>query len=227
MRRADRLFAIVQALRGGRMRTARQLAELLEVSPRTVYRDVQDLIGSGVPVEGEAGVGYVLRPGHLLPPLSFTAEELQALAFGARMVEAWTDPALAAAAAEALVKLRAVVPPAQDAALRAAPLTSYAPRMTSAERARLGVLRRAVGARRKLRLRYARPGGPAEERLIRPLSVEFWGHAWTLTAWCELRQDFRVFRLDRVLGGEMQADGFRPERGRELADYLRQLAPLP
>lgn len=225
MRRADRLFAIVQALRGERLRTARQLAALLEVSPRTVYRDVQDLIGSGVPVEGAAGVGYVLRPGHLLPPLGFSAEELQALAFGARMVEVWSDPALAAAAAEALVKLRAVVPPAQEVALRAAPLTSYAPRMTPAERARLGIVRRAVTERRKLRLRYARPGGVPEQRAVRPLSVEFWGHAWTLTAWCELRQDFRVFRLDRMLAAETLAGTFRPERGRDMADYLRQVGP--
>ncbi len=110
MRRADRLFQIVQSLRGGRLVTARQLSERLEVSERTIYRDVADLVGSGVPVEGEAGVGYILRDGFDLPPLMFTRDEIVALVAGARLIRAWGGQDMARAAEEALVKITAFLP---------------------------------------------------------------------------------------------------------------------
>lgn len=124
MRRADRLFDIVQALRGGRTRTAAELAGLLEVSVRTVYRDVAALVASGIPIDGEAGVGYVLRPGHLLPPLALTDTERQALTLGARLVAAWADGELGRAAHEVLAKLDAAHAPllgARAPQLRAPP----------------------------------------------------------------------------------------------------------
>src|SRR5690606_36073710 len=111
MRRADRLFQIIQFMQGRRLVTARQLAERLEVSERTIYRDVQDLVLSGVPIDGEAGVGYVLRGGFHLPPLMFTPRAMEALVVGARMIDAWGGDKLAAAAKDALAKIDAVLPP--------------------------------------------------------------------------------------------------------------------
>ena len=110
MRRADRLFQIVQYLRGGRLLTARKLAERLEVSERTIYRDIADLIGSGVPIDGEAGIGYLMRAGFDLPPLMFSRDEIVALVAGARMIRAWGGAGMALAAEEALVKIGAVLP---------------------------------------------------------------------------------------------------------------------
>jgi predicted DNA-binding transcriptional regulator YafY len=222
MRRADRLFDIVQALRGGRTRTAADLAASLEVSVRTVYRDIATLIASGVPVDGEAGVGYVLRPGFLLPPLALTEDEAQALVLGARLVAAWADKELARAAQEALVKLEAA---GAGTGPQAAPsLRSFQARPDPALRDRLLVARRAIRAQRKLDLLYRAPEASPSARRVRPLSLEFWGHGWTLTAWCELRGDFRAFRLDRMERLEPTAEPFRPEPGKTLADHMRRLA---
>lgn len=124
VRRADRLFRIIQILRRRRVTTARRLAEELEVSARTVYRDVQDLVASGVPIEGEAGVGYVLRRGYDLPPLMFTEDEIEALVLGARIVGSWADAALARAAGDVLVKVDAVLPPRLKHRLIDSPLHS-------------------------------------------------------------------------------------------------------
>ncbi|HYE00044.1 MAG TPA: YafY family protein [Alphaproteobacteria bacterium] len=223
MRRADRLFEIVQMLRGGRLRTAAEIAARLEVSVRTVYRDVDALVASGVPIEGERGVGYVIRVPLLLPPLSFTAAELQALALGARFVRAWGDDELLRAAEEALVKIDAVLPADRRGELDRRDLDAFAMRHGAAERDRLGLLRRALRARRKVRLRYTDGGGGATERLVRPLSLESWGHTWTLTAWCELRADFRAFRLDRMAEAAATDELFRPEPGRTLEDYHARL----
>ena len=223
MRRADRLFDIVQALRGGRTRTAAELAQMLEVSVRTVYRDVGTLIASGVPIEGEAGVGYVLRPGYLLPPLALTEAEQQALVLGARLVAAWADGELGWAAQEVLIKLET----AGAATLlgpRAPALHSYAPGLGAEVRERLEIGRRALQSSTKLALSYAAPGAEPASRVVRPLSLEFWGHGWTLTAWCELREDFRAFRLDRMRAVSVTGERFRPEPGRTLVDYMRRLA---
>jgi predicted DNA-binding transcriptional regulator YafY len=224
MRRADRLFDIVQCLRGGRTRTASELAHTLEVSVRNVYRDVATLMASGVPIEGEAGVGYVLRPGFLLPPLALTEEERQALTLGARLVAAWADGELGQAAEEALVKLEAVGAAAHLTGSRAPPLHGHALRLEPHVRERLATARRALQASRKLDLTYATPGAGTTPRRIRPLSLDFWGHGWTLTAWCELRHDFRCFRLDRMERLEASGERFSPEPGRTLADYMRRLA---
>lgn len=222
MRRADRLFQIVQYLRGGRLTTARDLAEKLEVSERTIYRDVADLIGSGVPVEGEAGVGYVMDDGYDLPPLMFDHDEIVALVAGARFVRAWGGAAMARAAEEALVKIDAVLPEPARARARAVEIHSLGLGMDDMLRARIDRVTAAVEARLRLRLSYRDEGGQASERWVRPLGLWFWAPAWTLVAWCELRDDFRMFRLDRIESMD-ECERFRPERGRTLADFYRKM----
>src|SRR5262245_26541742 len=180
MRRADRLFQLVQLLRSRKLRTAAELGTELRVSARTVYRDVADLVGSGVPIEGEPGVGYRLRKGYELPPLTFNAEEVEALVLGARMVQAWADDELAQAASSALTKIEAVVPESlRDVVTNS---TLFAPRGPWARSmsGELGLLRRAIAERRKLRFRYEREDGEGSERTARPLGLYFFGAKWLL-----------------------------------------------
>lgn len=219
MRRADRLFRIVQLLRGGRLTTAARLAEKLEVSERTIYRDIADLIGSGVPIDGEAGVGYLMREGFDLPPLMFTRDEIVALTAGARLIRAWGGAAMAAAAEEALVKIRAVLPEGDRDRAASVPVHAFQmPELDDATRARLDALEAATDARTRLSLRYRTEDGTESERIVRPLGLWFWGKVWTLVAWCELREDFRMFRADRIEAME-DAGRFRAERGKQLQDF--------
>lgn len=223
MRRADRLFRIVQYFRGGRLVTAEQLARRLEVSRRTIYRDVADLIGSGVPIEGEAGVGYVMRAGYDLPPLMFTNDEVAALVAGARLVRAWGGAAMAEAAQEALVKIEAVLPEA--ARQRAAQVQVHAfqaPEMTKELRERLDRVEAMIEGRERAEIGYRDEVGSESRRAIRPLGLFFWGKVWTLVAWCELRNDFRTFRLDRV--DSMTAAGrYRAERNKTLTAFYAKM----
>lgn len=225
MRRADRLFQIVQYLRGGRLTTAAQLAERLEVSERTIYRDIADLIGTGVPIDGEAGVGYLMREGFDLPPLMFTRDEIVALTAGARLIRAWGGASMAAAAEEALVKIRAVLP--DDTRARAATVPVHAfqmPELDNATRARLDDLEAAIEAQTRLDIRYRTEDDTETERVIRPLGLWFWGKVWTLVAWCELRTDFRMFRADRII--EMQhLDRFKPIPEQSLKAFYAQQRP--
>ncbi len=221
MRRADRLFQIVQHLRGGRLVTARQLSEKLEVSERTIYRDIADLIGTGVPVEGEAGVGYLMRDGFDLPPLMFTRDEIVALVAGARLIRAWGGTSMAEAAEEALVKIGAVLPEPERA--RAETVQVHAFHMSDLDdttRARLDRLERATDKHRRLDIGYADEDGRITERTIRPLGLWFWGKVWTLVAWCELRDDFRMFRVDRITS-EDDIGPFRPEPAKSLSTFYK------
>jgi len=223
MRRADRLFQIVQYLRGGRLTTAAMLSERLEVSERTIYRDIADLQSTGVPIDGEAGVGYVMRAGFDLPPLMFSRDEIVALVAGARLIRAWGGADMARAAEEALVKIDAVLPDAERARAQSVQVHSMAPGMTEALRELIDRLERAVDARRSITVAYKDAAGTASSRRLRPLGLWFWGKVWTLVAWCELRQDFRMFRLDRIDLLTVEDTVFRPERGKELADFYRQM----
>lgn len=226
MRRADRLFQIIQLLRGRRRAvTARWLAEQLEVSERTVYRDIRDLVINGTPIEGEAGVGYTLRAGYDLPPLMFDAEEIEALVLGARVVAAFGDAKLAQAASRVVSKVENVLPARLKPKLGEAAL--FAPKMGIGEAASDALLavRVALAERRKLSMRYTREDGEVSDRVVRPLGAFFWGRTWTVTAWCELRGDFRNFRLDRVAAVEMLDETFADEPGRTLRDYLRTIGP--
>lgn len=223
MRRAERLFQLVQLIRGRRLTTAAFLAQRLEVSERTVYRDVADLQHQGVPIEGEAGVGYRLGAGFELPPLMFTQNEASALVAAARVAQSWVDPALARDIETGLGKILSVLPPA--ARVSAEALALYAPAMglDDAIRAQLQPLREAVQARQKLRLSYRDASGDASDRTVRPLGCFYWGKVWTLSTWCELRNDFRGFRVDRMVTVATLDERFRDEPGKTLADMLRQL----
>jgi len=223
MRRADRLFQIVQYLRGGRLLTAAKLAETLEVSERTIYRDIADLQASGVPIDGEAGVGYVMRDGYDLPPLMFTRDEIVALVAGARLIRAWGGAAMARAAEEALVKIESVLPAAERTRANQVEIHAIAQEMTPEVRARIDEIERAVETRRRLTLSYKDAEDRPTERAVRPLGLWFWGKVWTLVAWCELRDDFRMFRLDRIAAMEVDGNPFRPERGKTLMDFYRTM----
>ncbi len=221
MRRADRLFQIVQHLRGGRLVTARMLAEKLEVSERTIYRDVADLMATGVPIDGEAGVGYILRSGFDLPPLMFTRDELTALTLGARFVKAWGGARLALAAEEALVKIDAVLPEKERNAAGETNLYAFGFSLPDETREIVDRLELAIRERRRVHVVYEALDGESSERDLRPLGLYHWGKVWTLAAWCELRTDFRVFRADRITEMAECGDTFRNEPGRTLRDFLR------
>jgi predicted DNA-binding transcriptional regulator YafY len=219
VRRADRLFQIVQHLRLRRTRTtARELARKLEVSERTIYRDVQDLGRSGVPIEGEAGVGYILR-GFDVPPLMFTPEEIEALVVGARMVEAWTTEQLSAAARQALQKIEAALPQRLKSELSKPQIYAVDLRTRADVRASLDAIRSAISESRLIEFDYQKEDSEASRRAVQPLGLYFWGNVWTLAAWCELRNDFRNFRLDRM--SEIGAgEVFEALPGRTLDDFL-------
>ena len=224
MRRADRLFQIVQYLRGGRLVTARALGERLEVSERTIYRDIADLVGCGVPIDGEAGVGYIMRSGFDLPPLMFTRGELAALTLGARFVKAWGGAELALAAEEALVKIEAVLPEREKRVVEETPLFALSFSMTDATRGVIDRLDAAIRAQRRLRIAYDSLDEETTERNVRPLGLYYWGKTWTLAAWCELRADFRNFRADRISGLVECGDAFRHEPGKTLKDFVARMA---
>ncbi len=220
VRRADRLFQLIQVLRRKPVVTAAYLARELEVSERTVYRDIRDLVGSGVPIEGEAGVGYMLRKGFDLPPLMFTEREVEALVLGARVVQSWGDAALAKAATDALNRVEAALPERLRAQMDRTPL--YAPgfHVRQDVLARLSELRGAIDGSQKVELSYLDVRGEQTERTVRPLGLFFWGAVWSLEAWCELRNDSRAFRLDRMQGVKVTRETFEPEPGKTLADML-------
>lgn len=221
MRRADRLFHIIQLIRGRRLTTAAHLAQRLEVSERTIYRDIADLQFQGVPIEGEAGVGYRLGAGFDLPPMMFTQDEARALVASVRMAQVWLDPALARGAEDALGKILSVLP--VEARVAAEALAVYAPSggLPPSTQVTLQTLREAVHERCKVFINYRDLADKPSERTLRPLGCFYWGKVWTLAAWCEQRNDFRSFRVDRVTAVRRLDERFRDEPGRTLADLAR------
>jgi predicted DNA-binding transcriptional regulator YafY len=228
MRRTDRLFQIVQLIRGRRLTTAAFLAQRLEVSERTIYRAIADLQHQGVPIEGEAGVGYRLGQGFDMPPLMFTIDEARALVASVRMAQVWQDPALAQASQVALGKILSVLPAAARVAAQS--MEIYAPPMglDPLVQTTLQTLREAAQAHRKVQVEYKDASDQLTQRILRPLGCFYWGKVWTLAAWCEVRSGFRSFRLDRVASVRL-IDGkegqFKDEPEKRLADYLRSAAP--
>jgi predicted DNA-binding transcriptional regulator YafY len=220
MRRADRLFQLIQLLRRRNVCTATWLGEELEVSERTIYRDVRDLVLSGVPIEGEAGVGYILRKGFDLPPLMFTESEIEAMVLGARVVTAWGDAGLARSAGDALARVESVLPDRLKQKIEKTPL--FAPDWHIGRHIAqpLSALRQAIDERRKVQLEYVSGAGEASARTVRPLGLFFWGSSWSLTGWCEMRDDFRSFRLDRMREMRPLRERFHDEPGHTLDDYL-------
>ena len=198
MRRADRLFQIVQFLRNRRLTTAKWLAEKLEISERTVYRDIQDLMKAGVPIEGEAGMGYILHRGFDLPPIMFTQDEIEALVIAARMAKSWGGIKLARSTEQALDKIESVLPEHLKSELSKPQM--YTPEvLTNTKTARhLDELREAINTKHMLTIEYLSMNNEFSKRDLKPLGLFFWGKVWTLAAWCELRRNYRSFRVDQI-----------------------------
>lgn len=219
MRRKDRLFQIIQILRDGNLHRAAALAERLGVSQRTIWRDMATLAGSGLPVEGARGLGYRLREQTTLPPVALTRDEFEALRLGITLVTAAADPALAQAAVSLGAKISAVAP------ARAQEPGAHSFVFTSPEAARavphLALIRRAIRDHLTLSLVYP---GRSGARRIRPLHLDFWARAWTLTAWCEAVADFRTFRVDLIETLAHDGGAFLPEPGKTVEDYLARFA---
>jgi len=197
--RTSRLFLLLDALRGHRRPvTASRLAEVLSVSLRTIYRDIGTLVELGAPIDGEAGIGYVLRAGFFLPPLMFTEDELEALVLGARWVERQGDTSLARAAGTSLAKIATASP--QDLRDRLAEAGLWAPKLSAPGAAELPLqpIRESIRREHKLRIAYVNESGESSERVIWPIALAFMERARVLAAWCELRNGFRHFRADRI-----------------------------
>lgn len=216
--RSARLFDLIQALRRrSRPVPAGQLAGELGVSLRTVYRDVATLVAQGAPIEGEAGLGYVLKPGFFLPPLTFTGDEVDALILGLRLVGQRGGAALERAADDALAKIVAMLP----AAMADAPATSglLAGPGHAAAAPHLAVIHRAIQAEQTLRLRYTDKDRITTERTVWPVALGFFETVEVLAAWCEARQDFRHFRLDRIAAAEPLGRRYPRRRRLLLAEW--------
>lgn len=226
MRRADRLFQIVQILRNKRLVTAKMLAERLEVSERTIYRDIQDLSLSGVPVEGEAGVGYRLRHALDIPPIMFSADEIEALVVGARMAKTWAGTELGHSAQSALEKITALIPAELRAKVEESKLFSLRFSRREDIDINLDICRKAIGDKRFLQMSYCRADGEQSLRRIRPLGLYFWGNVWTLVGWCELRNDFRNFRLDRMQSLRTGEATFSDIEGQNLEDFIKRMTRM-
>jgi len=230
MNRTDRLVAMVLYLQGRRVVRACELAEHFEITERTVYRDVAALSEAGVPIAGEAGVGYTLMKGYHLPPVMFTAEEASSLFVGGELVKQFTDPSLHAPMTTALDKLRAVLPrESQDHVDKLVRGTlvlgkGFGPNQDPATQPMLLPVQQGVVQRRVLRLSY-RGGARAEEtqRDVEPLGVVFYGGAWYLVAWCRLRLDLRHFRIDRIKRLELRSDRFEPRPDFNLAEHMARV----
>ena len=224
MRKAERLFQLITLLRGRRLAiTASKLAEMLEVSERTIYRDVQALIYSGVPIEGEAGVGYCLDAKFELPPLMFTSEELLALLLGSKMVQTWGDPSLAAGASSALDKIVAILPDKLKQRSENSPIIvpDYFRNDSYAELSQY--LRQAIEALNCLSLEYKDGKSKLSVRTVEPLGLVYWGAKWTLVAYCQLRQNYREFRIDRIKSCRITGENFCLTENKSLPHYLKEM----
>ncbi|TGD42174.1 YafY family transcriptional regulator [Pseudotabrizicola sediminis] len=222
MRRTDRLFDLIQILRDGRLHRAGEMAGTLGVSVRTIWRDMATLMASGLPVEGERGVGYILRAPITLPPMILTGAELDALRAGVRLVADGADPALARAARMLATKIASVTPAPPEAGDD--DLFVFTGKEANRAPAHVPLLRRAIKARERLTLTYIDAQGRETHRDIRPLALDLTGRVWTLAAWCDQRHGFRSFRVDRIMALAETGETFAEEPGRSLADYRRLMA---
>ncbi|ABF54077.1 helix-turn-helix transcriptional regulator [Sphingopyxis alaskensis] len=221
--KTGRLFAIIDSLRRRRRPvTAEMLAEEQGVSVRTLYRDIQALIALGAPIEGAAGVGYMLRPGFFLPPLMFTAEELEALVLGARWVEGRQDGSLSRAAGLALAKIAAASPDELKQRIDEAGLWPVSSRWRESDAPLLATVRAAMRSERTLHIDYADEQGRTSERAIWPAALAYFEEKQVIAAWCLLRQDFRSFRIDRIAAARIGDEGFGRRRAVLMADWWRQ-----
>ena len=225
MSRTERLLELLQVLRRHRAPVSGStLAADLNISLRTLYRDIATLNGQGADIAGEPGVGYVLRPGFMLPPLMFSEEEIEALVLGSRWVALQPDHSLARAARSGLAKIAAVLPPDLAGNLEAsALLVGSTP--TAGER-ELGTIREAIRRERKLRIRYVAADDRASRRTIWPFALGFFETTRVIAAWCESRKDFRHFRVDRIRALDLIEERY-PQRRAVLLKEWRDREGIP
>ena len=220
MRKADRLFRIVEHLKARKaVVTAKDLAKLFSTSLRTIYRDIADLSASGVPIIGEAGVGYILDKDHIVKPLMFTLDEIDALAMGAQMVKNFGGSNMKQSITHAMNRLVSALPKQlrdeyENTFLLARNMSAEDPISIS-----FTELRSALRKKRFIQIDYLDLREQASKRTLRPLSIVFFCTAWVLLAWCEKRQDFRSFRIDRIEKMTLLDKTFRDEKGKRFADY--------
>lgn len=222
MRRSERLSEIVEIIRDGRLHLARDIADALEVSERTIYRDIGALIASGIPVEGERGVGYMLREPVFLPPLALSMIELEALSLGMSIVQEVADEELRLGANTLHEKIASYAPNRKKSP------KSWGFGLYEFKRVRAGLkhmplLRRAIRNREVLLITYESLSGKHSERMICPLQTDYWGHVWTLSAWCKLREGFRAFRIDKIENCIATGRTFQDEPGKTIEDYLKHV----
>ena len=223
MRKAERLNEIVHHLR--RMHqavTAETLAALFEVSPRTIYRDIQDLMDSGIPITGEAGVGYVIDKHYHLPPIMFDADEIEAIALGISMVSNWTDDAFARKAKSAYEKIQATLTAPMIHELTQISTFSAPSRYKIPWKVNFTEVRECIRRKQFVTFSYLDLSDQVTERTIRPLALISFSPIWLLAGWCEMRQNFRNFRLDRISDFSVSPQRFRDEKGKALSDYLKE-----
>jgi len=213
----------VQHLRARRLTTAAQLSDWLEVSQRTVYRDIRDLSLSGVPVQGEAGVGYRIDRAYDLTPLMFTPDEVEAVVVGLRMAEAFAGPSLRSAARMALDKVALALPQQRRAEIERPQLFAPTFHLDPALGERVEMVRQAIAVRRKLEVSYRDKKEQQSRRVLRPLGLYFWGNGWSVAAWCESRQDFRSFWLHKMSSCTPLESTFEMEQDKSLAEFLRSV----
>lgn len=222
MRKAERLFQLITLLRARRLAiTAKKLAEMLEVSERTIYRDIQALILSGVPIEGEAGVGYLLDKKFDLPPLMFTSEELLALLVGSKMVQSWTDDSLARGASSAIDKISAILPDKLKNNHAHSPFVIPDYFRNNQHMALSHQIRMAIENKKQLLIEYSDVNKNLSQRKIEPLGLVYWGAKWTIIAYCVLRASYREFRLDRMIKCQTLTKSFALNPTKNLPHYLQ------
>jgi predicted DNA-binding transcriptional regulator YafY len=220
MSRTDILFQMTQIIRSRKYTTAAYLSDRLGLSVRTVYRYINDLSLAGVPVVSQTGKGYWIDKSFDMPPIQLTADELLALSLGSRLVKAIADPFLADAAQQLVDKVESVIPASHQHLLYQSKI--HAPKSLIDEKTRenLGKIRRAIDQQQKVELRYSDEKGNTSQRVIWPLVVAFWGPSWTVAAWCEQRDAFRAFRLDRIIHFDVLTDTYPQQTGKTLADFI-------
>ena len=221
-----RLFSLLDRLRSASTPvSAEALADMLEVSPRTIYRDMATLVAMGAPVRGEAGLGYQLEKGYFLPPLHFDADELEAIMLGVRLVMARGDGDLGAAAQRVSGKISSTMQAGAGDRYKNLPLRAVSKLTEEHSKANLHLsfLRRAVRDRVVVTLEYLDLKDNITERIVRPLGLTMFDAVWLLTGWCESRNDFRNFRLDRISNVETAGRVFRHQKGQRFEDYLLTL----
>lgn len=222
VQRSERLGEIIEIFRDGRLHFARDIAAALEVSVRTIYRDIDALVASGVPVDGERGVGYMLREPVFHLPMTLSLIEVEALSLGMAIVQEVADEDLQAAAKALIGKVGDHVSNRRRAP-KSWGFNVYGPGRVREGRRHLPILRKAIREGSKLRISYVSLSEESSERVIRPLQTEYWGSVWTCSAWCELRNGFRAFRIDQIVSCVPTGELFKPEVGKTIEDFLEHV----